>query len=276
MTTPSESRRAPVAARYDLDLSGGGQAGITVSERDRTQPFLLLHGGAGPASVAAFGDLLAARERARVIVPTHPGFDGTPRPDALSSVADLARLYAGLLERLGVWDVTVIGNSIGGWIAAELALLGSPRVRGAILVDAVGAEIPEHPATDVSGLGPQQLTALSFHDPAKAIARPGAPGPTPEMVQANMGALRAYAGPTMSDPTLRDRLKGLDLPVHVIWGESDGIAGPAYGQALAAAIPGAVFTLLPNTGHMPQIETPAELLAVICGDRGQPAPLSGG
>ena len=263
MTTPSGSRWAPVTDRYELGLPGGGRAQVTVNERDRTQPFLLLHGGAGPASVAAFGDLLAARKHARVIVPTHPGFNGTPRPGALSSVGDLARLYASLLERLDVWGVTVIGNSIGGWIAAELALLGSPRVSSAILVDAVGAEIPEHPATDVSGLGPQQLSALSFHDPSKAIADPDAPGPTPEMVQANMGALRAYAGPTMSDPTLRDRLKEIDLPVHVIWGESDGIARPDYGRALAAAIPGAGFTLMPGTGHMPQVETPEELLGVI-------------
>src|ERR1700727_1984847 len=106
MTTPSEIRCAPVSPRDDLELRGGGQAAFTVSERDRVQPFLLLHGGAGPASVAAFGDLLAARKHARVIVPTHPGFDGTPRPEALSSVGDLARLYAELLDRLGVWDVT--------------------------------------------------------------------------------------------------------------------------------------------------------------------------
>lgn len=263
MTTPSEIRWAPVTARYDLDLPGGAQAAVTVSERDRVQPFLLLHGGAGPASMAAFGDLLAARKRARVMVPTHPGFNGTPRPDALSSVGDLARLYAGLLERLGVWGVTVIGNSIGGWIAAELALLGSPRVSGAILIDAVGADIPEHPATDVAGLGPQQLTALSFHDPSRAVRDPDAPGPSPEMVQANMGTLLTYAGPSMSDPTLLDRLKELDLPVHVIWGESDGIAGPDYGRALAAAIPGAHFTLMSGTGHMPQVETPEELLGVI-------------
>jgi pimeloyl-ACP methyl ester carboxylesterase len=263
MTTPSDIRWAPVAARYDLDLPGGGQVGVTVAERDRVQPFLLLHGGAGPASVAAFGDLLAARKHARVILPTHPGFDGTPRPETLPCVSGLARLYATLLERMDVWDVTVIGNSIGGWIAAELALLGSPRISGAILVDAVGADIPGHPATDVSGLGPQQLTALAFHDPSRAVADPDAPGPRPEMVQANMGALAAYAGPSMTDPTLLGRLKELDLPVHVIWGESDGIAGPDYGRALAAAIPGAHFTLMSGTGHMPQVETPEELLGVI-------------
>jgi pimeloyl-ACP methyl ester carboxylesterase len=83
------------------------------------------------------------------------------------------------------------------------------------------------------------------------------------MVQANMAALFTYGGPTMSDPALLDRLKDLDLPVHVIWGESDGIADPDYGRALAAAIPGSRFTLMPQAGHLPQIEAPEELLGVI-------------
>src|ERR1700760_648290 len=197
MTTASEVRWARTPVTYDV-----GTIPVTVYERDRVQPFLLLHGGAGPASVAAFGHLLAARKHARVIMPVHPGFDGTPRPENLSSVRDLARLYAGLLDDLDVWDVTVIGNSIGGWLAAELALLGSPRISGAVLIDAVGAEVPGHPVTDVSGLRPDQLRALSFHDPVRfapdpASTAPDGPGPTPEMVQANMAALFAYAGPAM-------------------------------------------------------------------------------
>ena len=258
MTTASEIRWARTATTHDI-----GQVPVTVSERDRTQPFLLLHGGAGPASVAAFGDLLAARKRARVIMPTHPGFDGTPRPENLSSVRDLAQLYANLLGELDVWGVTVIGNSIGGWLAAELALLGSPRISGAILIDAVGAEVPGHQVTDIRGLRPDQLMALSFHDPARFAPDPDGPGPSPEMVQANMATLFTYAGPAMTDPTLLDRLQHLDLPVHVIWGEADGIVTPDYGRAIAKAIPGAHFTLMPAAGHLPQVEAPEELLGVI-------------
>jgi pimeloyl-ACP methyl ester carboxylesterase len=261
MTTASDIRWARTATTYHVGLKG--TVPVTVYERDRTQPFLLLPGGAGPASVAAFGDLLAARKRARVIMPTHPGFDGTPRPENLSSVRDLARLYANLLDELDVWGVTVIGNSIGGWLAAELALLGSPRVSGAILIDAVGAEVPGHQVTDIRGLRPDQLMALSFHDPARFAPNPDGPGPSPELVQANMATLFGYAGPAMTDPTLLDRLPHLDLPVHVIWGEADGIVTPDYGRALAKAIPGAHFTLMPAAGHLPQIEAPEELLGVI-------------
>src|SRR6202012_3338426 len=95
MTTAAETRWAKQVSTYDIT-----GIPVTVYERDRVQPFLLLHGGAGPASVAAFGDLLAARKHARVIMPVHPGFDGTPRPEHLSSVRDLARLYDGLLDQL--------------------------------------------------------------------------------------------------------------------------------------------------------------------------------
>src|SRR4051794_9587476 len=89
------------------------------------RPVLLLHGGGGPQTVEPFGARLAAELGVRVVVPTHPGFGGTERPEGLTTIAGLAREYAGLLDELDLTGVTVVGNSIGGWIAAELALLGS-------------------------------------------------------------------------------------------------------------------------------------------------------
>ena len=251
-TTPADIRWKQTRRIHDLDLGR-----VTVDERDRTQPILLLHGGAGPLSVQGFADLLAARWNARVLVPTHPGFGGTPRSDSLDSVQALAALYADLLEAEDLWDVTVIGNSIGGWVAAELGLRRSPRVSGLALVDAFGIDVPEHPITDVSQITPAELSALSFHDPERFAPDPGR-GPGPDLA-----ALAAYTKMSMTDPTLRDRLADLDLPVQVVWGESDGIAVPAYGRAFADAIPGARFTLIPGAGHLPQIEAPEELLAAI-------------
>lgn len=60
-----------------------------------------------------------------------------------------------------------------------------------------------------------------------------------------------------------DGQRCLAIPVHVLWGESDRIVDPEYGRAYAAAIPGSTFTLLPRTGHLPQVETPEELLAAL-------------
>lgn len=234
--------------------------GLTVQDRDRTRPFLLLHGGGGVLTMAGFADLLAERTHSRVLLPTHPGFGGTPRSAALTNVRDLAAAYVGMLEELDLADVTVIGNSFGGWLAAEIALQQSPRVSGAVIVDGIGIESDDHPVTDVSGLSIVDIQQLSWHDPSKAPVpvSAGGTGPSPD-VQALIG----YTGPTMSDPTLAERLGAIDIPVHVVWGESDRIAGPEYGKAFAAAIPLATYTLLPRTGHLPQLETPEELLGAL-------------
>ncbi len=138
--------------------------------------FLLLHGGGGVATMAGFADLLAERTHARVLLPTHPGFGGTPKPEGLNSVTDLARRYVEQLDQLELSDVTVIGNSFGGWLAAEIALQHSPRVSRAVIIDGIGIEVDGHPITDVSGLSVAELRAFSFHDPSKArYRRPGPP-----------------------------------------------------------------------------------------------------
>jgi len=237
-----------------------GDVEVTLDDHDRTRPFLVLHGGGGARTVRGFADLLAERTHSRVLVPTHPGFGGSARPAELATTRDLAAAYIALLDELDLTDVTVIGNSFGGWVAAEMALLDSPRVSGAVIVDGIGIEVDGHPMTSVGGLAPADLAKLSFHDPAKAPRPPagGGSGPSPDIA-----ALIAYAGPTMSDPSLLKRLTVLDLPVHVVWGESDGIVGPEYGKAYADAIPMSAFTMLPRTGHLPQLETPEELLGAI-------------
>jgi pimeloyl-ACP methyl ester carboxylesterase len=243
-----------------LQVGSAGPVEITLADRDRTRPFLLLHGGGGAATMAGFADLLAERTHSRVLLPTHPGFGGTPKATGLTSVASLAEVYAVMLEQLELSDVTVIGNSFGGWLAAEIGLQASPRVSGVVIIDGIGIEVDGHPMTDVRGLAPAEIRSYSFHDPSKAPSPPGAAGsgPSPD-VQALIG----YAGPTMSDPALAERLGGLDIPVHVLWGASDGIVDPDYGRAYAAAIPLSTFTLLPRTGHLPQVETPEELLGAL-------------
>jgi len=154
-----------VSSAMILNVAEIGPVELTVEERGDGRPFFVLHGGAGPQSVAAFAQLLAKKGHNRVFTPIHPGFGGTPRPDGLNSVAGLAALYVGLLDDLELEDVTVIGNSVGGWITAEMALRDSPRISGIVLLDAVGIEVDGHPVADVSGLAVPEIQALSFHDP---------------------------------------------------------------------------------------------------------------
>src|SRR5207245_10884369 len=132
----------------------------------------LLPGGAGPLPVAGVAQTLAGGGRARAIVPTHPGFGGPPRPAWLDTVPGLALVYRTLLDHLHVEDVTVVGNSIGGWIAAELALLHSHRISGIILVDGVGIDVPDHPVADIFPLTMDQVAELSYHDPERFRIHP--------------------------------------------------------------------------------------------------------
>jgi pimeloyl-ACP methyl ester carboxylesterase len=245
-------------------LPDTGPVDIAVSDYGDGQPFLVLHGGGGPDTVTGFGELFAKSHDVRAIVPTHPGFGGTARPDALTSIRDLAALYVVLIGQLGLQDVTIIGNSIGGWISAEMALLASPRVTRTILIDAVGIEVPGHPVADFFSLTLDQVFTLSFHDPEPFRIDPATLPPAAQAIAAgNRAALATYAGAAMSDPTLAGRLARLELPTLVLWGDSDQIADADYGRAYTAAIPSARFQLLNHTGHLPQLETPQQLMNAI-------------
>ncbi len=254
-----------VSITKTLNVTGLGPVVLTLQEHGEGQPFLLLHGGAGPQSVAAFAQLLAEKSHNRVLTPTHPGFDGSPRPDRLHSVAELAALYSGLLDDLGLEGVTIIGNSVGGWIAAEMALLGSPRIADVVLLDSVGIQVEGQPVADVSGLSVPEIQELSFHDPTPFRVDPATvPDAQKAIMAANGATLAVYAGsPAMADPTLLGRLSGITIPTLVLWGESDQIVRPTYGQAYAAAIKESDFELLPATGHVPQMETPDLVLQKI-------------
>jgi pimeloyl-ACP methyl ester carboxylesterase len=253
-----------ITASHTVPVDGVGPVKVTVTEYGSGQPFLLLHGGAGPQSVTGFAERFAAAHDVRVLVPTHPGFGGTPRPEALRSIPGLAALYNALLDQLGLQDVTVIGNSIGGWITAEIALLKSPRVSGLVLIDAVGIEVPGHPVADFFSLTMDQVFQLSFHNPGPFRVDPATLPPAAQAIAAgNRAAISVYAGAAMTDPALAGRLGTLEIPTLVLWGDSDGIVDAAYGRAYAAAIPMARFQLLPDTGHSPQLETPDQVIHAI-------------
>jgi pimeloyl-ACP methyl ester carboxylesterase len=257
----------PNVSTYAVTIPDAGPVEVTVTEHgsgsDSAPPFLLLHGGSGPQSVTNFAELLAATG-GRVLVPVHPGFGGTPRPQALEGTSGLAALCNTLLEQLDLGDVTVIGNSVGGWITAEIALLGSPRVSSIVLVDAVGIEVPGHRVADFFSLSMDQVFDLSFHNPDPFRFDPTTLPPAAQAVAAgNRAALAVYAGAAMSDPTLAPRLGTLEIPTLVLWGDSDRIVDLDYGRAYAAAIPLARFQILPDTGHSPQLETPDQVLHAI-------------
>ncbi|HEX4724413.1 MAG TPA: alpha/beta hydrolase [Pseudonocardiaceae bacterium] len=239
-------------------------AQVTVTDRGAGRPVLLLHGGAGPDSVSGFADLLAGRLPLHVMTPVHPGFGGTPRPAGLDSVRALADVYRRLLDELDLTGVTVIGSSIGGWIAAELALCAEKRVERLVLMDAAGLVSTANPIADFFSLTLDQVVDLSYADPDAHRIDPGNWTDAQKAIAGgNRAALEVYGGRSMGDPSLTARLAGITAPTLVVWGAADRMMTPDYGREYAAAIPGAIFHILPNAGHLPQIETPEPLLALL-------------
>jgi pimeloyl-ACP methyl ester carboxylesterase len=246
---------------YTVQAGRLGPVQVDVTEYGAGRPFLLLHGGAGPQSVAGFGEMLAATG-SRVIVPVHPGFGGTARPEHLHSMRGLALTYISLLDELDLTGVTVIGNSIGGWIAAEMAIHASPRISGVVLVDAGGLEIEDHPAADFFSLTPDQVTDMAYYQPEKfRIDVSTLPDQAKAAMAGNRAALQAYTAQGATDPSLLGQLSSVRVPVLVVWGAADRIYPREHGEAFAKAIPGARLVVIDVAGHLPQLEAPSALLA---------------
>ncbi|RKR75609.1 alpha/beta fold hydrolase [Frondihabitans australicus] len=235
---------------------------------------LVLHGGGGPATVQSIGAHLNGTHR--ILLPTHPGWNGTTRPDGLTTVADLAAVYLRLLADLELTDVLVIGSSMGGWVAAEMALQSAARSQagaqeptgrvGAIaLIDAAGILPDGYEFADITGLSPRAFAELNWHDADRFFVDPATlPEAQVAAQRANVAAMLAISGePYMHDPTLLGRLGALTIPALTVWGDSDGSFTPDYGRAYAAAIPGARFELIADAGHLPHLEQPAATFAVL-------------
>ncbi|MFJ8507841.1 alpha/beta fold hydrolase [Streptomyces avermitilis] len=237
---------------------------FTLSEAGTGRPVLILHGGGGPATVAPLACHLA--RTAHTLVPTHPGWNGTPRSDRFAGVDDLALAYLRHLQDRELRDVLVVGSSLGGWIGAEMAARDDLGIiTGLVLIDAVGIQVDGEPIRDFFALDARGVAEYSYHDSDRFYVDP-ADLPAGQLVarQANMATMRALAGdPYMHEPTLRGRLARVLVPTLVLWGESDRIVTPAYGQAYTEAFGDARFEVIAEAGHLPQFEQPAATFAAI-------------
>ncbi|WP_405015623.1 alpha/beta fold hydrolase [Kitasatospora sp. NBC_01539] len=237
---------------------------LTLSEAGTGRPVLVLHGGGGPATVAGLAQHLS--RTAHTLTPVHPGWDGTHRPARLTGIDDLALTYLHHLHEHRLHDVLVVGSSLGGWIAAEMAVRDTAGViTGLVLIDAVGVQVETEPITDVFALDARGIAEHSWHDPDRHHLDPAAI-PTEELArrQANMATMRTLAGdPYMHDPELLHRLGHVQVPTLLLWGESDRVVTPAYGAAYAEAFGNGRIEIIPEAGHLPQIEQPEATFALV-------------
>lgn len=235
---------------------------VQVVRRGQGAPLLLLHGGDGPQARLPFFQKLT--DRFDVITPTHPGFGGSSIPEHFDALEDLVYLYLDLLDALDLHDVVLVGFAMGGWVAAEIAVRNTSRLAKLVLVDAVGIKPGNRERRDIADIFAMPAPAVAkllYHDPSRAPSPATLTDEQATVLAQDRSAHAMYTwDPYMHNPKLRHRLHRVDVPTLLIWGASDGVVSVAYGEAYRALIPGAKLVVIPEAGHLPQVEQPDRLL----------------
>jgi pimeloyl-ACP methyl ester carboxylesterase len=245
-------------ADVELELFDSGQGG--------GRPILFLHGGGGFNQGHPFVAPLA--EKRRLVVPSHPGFGKSTLPDWLDSVDDIAHLYLELMDVLKIDSADLVGCSIGGWIAAEMATKAPERFSRVVLVGPVGIKVGPSDKLDIPDIFamPQdEVLKLTFHDPEKM--KPDTSKMSDDDLAAMFRARETLAlltwEPWMHNPKLKRRLHRIKAPALFIRGESDGLVSESYLDAYARLLPNASTQTIKAAGHAPQLEQPAAFAAAV-------------
>jgi len=234
---------------------------IHVSRAGSGRPLLVLHHETGTLDRLPFYDALAAHYD--VLVPHHPGYSRSPRPDWMRSVRDIAVVYRGLLSELKLENAVLVGLGFGGWIAAEMASMAPADLSHLVLVGAMGLKPRQGDILDLAITGYMDYARAGFHD-QKAFDRVyGAEPPTDQLEMWDICremSFRIAWKPYMHSQTLPHLLRSVRAPALVVWGGEDKVVPPVTGKQYAEALPNATLELVHDCGHCVDMEQP-EILA---------------
>ena len=248
------------AAGLKLHLSRGG----------RGRPVLVLHHETGTLERLPFYDALAAKHD--VLLPHHPGFGKSERPEWMRGVRDIAVIYRGLLSDMGVRDAALVGLGFGGWIAAEMASMAPNDVSHLVLVGAMGVKPPEGDILDQAIVGYIDYARAGFHDEAAFDRVYGAAPSTEQLVEWDICremSFRIAWKPYMYSQTLPHLLGGVRAPSLVVWGDDDKVVPLSAGRRYAGALPKAKLEIVENCGHCVDMEKPEALAGLVTAFIGQ-------
>lgn len=236
----------------DVNVTRGGE-GETV---------WLLHGANGPLSWLPVAEELS--DRYHVVVTDHPGYGLSGAPDMIDSISDLAFFYLDLMDRLDLRDIHLSGHSMGGWLAAEIAIRSTERLKSLMLVSSAGLKVKGVPMGDLFLWGPKELAHNVFTRP-EFIERHMAMKPTEEQVLA-MARHRETSAKLAWSPRFYNRdlhkwLHRITVPSLILWGDSDGIFPEPYAHEFKKFMPDAELTVFERCAHVPMDECHDEFMA---------------
>ncbi|HYI87603.1 MAG TPA: alpha/beta hydrolase [Burkholderiales bacterium] len=229
------------------------------------EPLLFLHGASGAPAIMPFMEKLA--QRFDVLVPEHPGWGLSDEPEWLENIHDVAYFYLDFLKQLDLRNVTVVGSSMGGWIAMEMAVRDTARMKSLVLVSPAGVAAPGVLPADIFLMPPEEMVRNLFVDQKLADERLAAPM-TPEALDAALKNRHTTARlawePRLHDPFLPKWLHRIDVPVKIIWGKQDRILPVGILDEMKRLMPSAKTLVLENCGHLPHAEKVDEFVDFVC------------
>ena len=229
-------------------------------------PLVVLHGASGAGIWLPF--MAALAETFDVIVPEHPGFGASDMPDWLDNIHDLAYFYLDFLRALDLTKVHLVGLSLGGWIAAELAVRDTARLASLTLVGAAGIHVKGVPQIDPFLRTDEQRIRDFFHDPNLAdqmVARLLTPEAEDIAMKNRVATAKLVWQPRGYDPHLCKWLHRIDVPTLLVWGASDRLFPVDYAHAYQKLIPRSKAVIIPECGHVPNIEKPEAFVRELSG-----------
>ncbi|HEU0003159.1 MAG TPA: alpha/beta hydrolase [Ktedonobacteraceae bacterium] len=226
-------------------------------------PLLYLHGTYLGNLWLEFHTTLA--QQFHVFAPDTPGFGLTARPDWMRDMSDYVLYFCDLLDTLGIEKATLVGHSLGGWMAAELAVWYPERVEKLVLSNAAGIRVKGSPIADLFAMNAQEVMLACFDDFSAAAPLMPAEMNVDYLIgqYRQLTTLASLAWNPSYDPKLERRLARITCPTLIVWGEHDRLIPPVYAEAFQCAIAGSEVVMLSGTGHMPMFEKPQEWSAAI-------------
>jgi pimeloyl-ACP methyl ester carboxylesterase len=226
------------------------------------EPLLFLHGASGAPVILPFMHKLA--ERFDVLVTEHPGWGQSDEPAWLENIHDVAYFYLDFLAHLRLSGVTIVGSSMGGWIAMEIAVRDTSRLKSLVLVSPAGIAVPGVQPADLFLMPPEEMVRALFVDQKLAEARLAAPEDVDIALKNRHTTARLAWEPRLHDPHLPKWLHRIDVPVKIVWGRQDRILPVGLAEPLQRMIPGSRLHILDDCGHLPQVEKADELVEIVC------------
>lgn len=245
-----------------------GGNGVALLRRGSGRPLLVLHEELGHPGRLSWHDHLAQDHS--LLLPVHPGFGALPRADWIANVRDLAGFYSRMLREMNLGPVDVIGFSLGGWIAAEMAAADAGQFRRMALVAPTGVRPPEGEILDLFIVTARAYLDASVHDASATPEFAALYGgeATPEQFEAwedaRAESARLAWKPYMHNPSLPHLLEGAKgVSALLVWGSADAIVPKGCIDAYKKVIDHAQVATIQGVGHRPEIENSAEFIRIV-------------